>query len=155
MMTNTRAILSIGAAAALIISAPETVRAQSDSAAAANAVAAFHAALEAGDSLKVLSFLTDDVRILESGGIEDKEKFRSGHLRADINYAKSVKSERAVTSVVVSGGAAWVVSSSVATGESNGRAINSQGAELMVLSKVGGEWKIRAIHWSSRARRAP
>jgi hypothetical protein len=36
----------------------------------------------------------------------------------------------------------------------NGRAINSVGAELMVLVRSGSTWKIAAIHWSSRQRRA-
>ena len=31
--------------------------------------------------------------------------------------------------------------------------INSQGAELMVLAREDGAWKIKAIHWSSRQRR--
>jgi hypothetical protein len=35
----------------------------------------------------------------------------------------------------------------------NGRAINSSGAELMVLVRTSSGWKISAIHWSSRARR--
>jgi hypothetical protein len=35
------------------------------------------------------------------------------------------------------------------------RDIDSQGAELMVLTRRGGRWMIAAIHWSSRARRAP
>ena|SRR5689334_19117818 len=134
---------------------PAMARAQGDSAAVVGVVAAFHAALGAGDSVKALSLLADDVRILESGGVEDKQKFRNGHLSADMAYAKNTKSERSVTSVVLSGSAAWVISSSTTTGESNGRAINSQGAETMVLSKGADGWKIRSIHWSSRARRAP
>jgi ketosteroid isomerase-like protein len=140
---------------ALIALSSAPARAQSDSAAVVGVVAAFHAALGAGDSTKALSLLAEDVRILESGGVEDKQKFRNGHLSADMAYAKNTKSERALTSVVVSGAAAWVVSSSTTTGESNGRAINSQGAETMVLSKSADGWKIRSIHWSSRARRAP
>jgi ketosteroid isomerase-like protein len=132
---------------------PALAPAQGDSASVVGAVAAFHAALEAGDSTKALSLLSDDVRIMESGGVEDKQKFRNGHLSADMAFAKAVKSVRSVAGVVISGTTAWVSSTSVATGESNGRAVNSQGAELMVLSRERDGWKIRAIHWSSRARR--
>ena len=39
-------------------------------------------------------------------------------------------------------------------GQFNGRAVNSTGAELMVLTKSGAGWLIRAIHWSSRNRRS-
>ncbi len=38
-------------------------------------------------------------------------------------------------------------------GEFRGRPVNSAGAELMVLTRVQGTWKISAIHWSSRTRR--
>ncbi|MGB1841600.1 MAG: hypothetical protein ACPHWZ_10885, partial [Longimicrobiales bacterium] len=43
-------------------------------------VDAYHAALVNGDSTAALSLLSEDVTILESGGVEDKEHYRSGHL---------------------------------------------------------------------------
>ncbi|MGH7510876.1 MAG: hypothetical protein ACREMZ_15595 [Gemmatimonadales bacterium] len=36
-----------------------------------------------------------------------------------------------------------------------GHAINTVGAEPMVLTREPDEWKIRAIHWSSRRRPRP
>ena len=51
---------------------------------------------------------------------------------------------------VVEGNIGWVVSSSSRVGEFRGREINSIGAEMMLLKKENGSWKIRAIHWSSR-----
>jgi len=125
-----------------------------DSADVVAALAKFHASLVAGDTAAVLALLSDDVAILESGGAEDKAHYRSGHMNGDIAFAKAVPSVRTVTGVHVVGNAAWVTSTSVTQGESNGRQINSAGAELAVLTKEGGMWKIRAIHWSSRARRA-
>lgn len=129
--------------------------AQADSAQVVTAVAKFHTALAAGDSSAALAFLTDDVTILESGGVETKSQYRTGHINGDMSFAKAVPSVRTVTGVHVRGDAAWVTSSSVTQGESNGREINSAGAELVVLTREGGSWKIRAVHWSSRARRAP
>ena len=41
------------------------------------------------------------------------------------------------------------------TGTYRERAINSAGAELMVLSRTADGWNIRAIHWSSRSVRTP
>jgi ketosteroid isomerase-like protein len=148
-MRNKMSVLAL--AASMLVSA--VASAQGDSSAVAATISGFHGALEAGDSIKVLSFLADDVQILESGGVEDKQKFRGGHLAADIRFAQAVKSIRTLGKIVVNGSTAWVVSSSVAQGESNGRPVNSQGAELMVLSKERDGWKIRAIHWSSRTRR--
>lgn len=142
-------LIPTGAALLATLAVAQAARGQSDSAAVVGVVAAYHTAMQAGDSVQMLALLAEDVRILEGAGIEDKQKFRSGHLRADINYAKAVKSERAVTGVVVSGTSAWVVSSSSTTGEYNGRAVNSRGAETMVLSRDSGGWKIRLIHWSS------
>ena len=139
-------------------SAPATMRikatVRTDSADVVAAIARFHAALAAGDSSAALALLADDVAILETGGVETKTQYRTGHINGDMSFAKAVPSVRTMTGVHVRGDAAWVTSSSVTQGESNGRQINSVGAELVVLSKEGGTWKIRAVHWSSRARRA-
>ena len=126
-----------------------------DSADVVAAVAKFHASLAAGDSSAALAMLADDVTILESGGVETKTQYRTGHINGDMSFAKAVPSVRTVTGVRVRGDAAWVTSSSVTQGESNGRQINSVGAELVVLTREAGAWKIRAVHWSSRARRTP
>lgn len=127
--------------------------AAADSAAVVAAAQAFHAALAAGDSTAALALLTDEVQILESGGVEDLAHYRSGHVRGDMAFAKAVPSERKVAHVIVRGDAAWVISTSTTTGEYNGRAVNSQGAELMVFVRTTRGWKISAVHWSSRARR--
>ena len=125
-----------------------------DSAAVVAAVETFHASLAAGDSAAVLALLFDGVQILEAGGVEDRSHYREHHLPGDIAYAKTAPSQRTVNRVTVHGDAAWVVSTSTATGEVNGRAVNSQGAELMVLIRTPRGWKIAAVHWSSRPRRA-
>lgn len=126
-----------------------------DSAAVAATVERFHAAVVAGDSALALSLLTPDAVVLESGGSETREEFRARHLPADIAYAQAVKSERGPMRVVVRGDAAWVTSTSSASGEFRGRQVNSSGAELMVLSRTPQGWRIAAIHWSSRTRRPP
>ena len=126
-----------------------------DSAAVAATVERFHAAVVAGDSTLALSLLASDAVVLESGGIETREEFRAHHLPADIAFAQAVKSERGPMRVFVRGDVAWVSSASTTTGEDRGRQVNSAGAELVVLARVGQEWKISAIHWSSRTRRAP
>lgn len=128
----------------------------SDSAAALNVVQQYHNALETGDSTAALALLAPDVVILESGGVEDRSEYRGHHLPGDIAFARAVRSVRSVRQVNVVGTSAWISSTSVAQGTYNGRAINSQGAELIVLTRdADGRWMIRAIHWSSRARRAP
>lgn len=128
-------------------------QAATDSSAVVAVVSGFHAALSSGDSTAALALLAPDVMILESGGVETREEYRSGHLRGDINFARSVPSTRTVTQVRIDGNTAWVVSTSVTQGESNGRQVNSAGAELMVLRRTPAGWRIVAIHWSSRTRR--
>jgi uncharacterized protein (TIGR02246 family) len=125
-----------------------------DSAAVADVVRRYGAALAAGDSLGALALLAPDAVILETGGVETRAEYRSHHLAGDIAYARAVKTEDSPIRVTLLGDAAWAWSTSTTTGEYRGRAVNNAGAELMVLSRgADGRWTIRAIHWSSRARR--
>jgi ketosteroid isomerase-like protein len=125
----------------------------SDSAAAADLVSRYHRALATSDSATVLRLLAADAVILESGGSETVAEYRAHHLPSDIAFAVAVPSTRTLQRVVVRGDAAWVASTSVTQGEFRGRAVNSNGAELMVLTRAADGWRISAIHWSSRARR--
>lgn len=133
------------------IADPLDNRSHPDSAAAVAAVAQFRSALAAGDTAAVLSFLTPDVVILESGEIETLREYRSHHLAADMDFAKALPGTRSPLRAAVQGGVAWVSSTSSVKGTFRDRAIDSAGAELMVLTKTGTAWKIRAIHWSSRS----
>jgi ketosteroid isomerase-like protein len=129
------------------------VEAQSAEGEVVAVIEAFHAALAAGDSTAALSHLADDVTILESGGVEDKDHYRSGHLAGDMRFAQAVRRERGDVTVEVVGDVAWAHSTSVTQGRMGDREIDSQGAELVVLGRERGAWKIKAIHWSSRQRR--
>lgn len=140
-------------ASALLIGAPADAGAQSAEADVAAVIDAYHAALASGDSTTALSLLADDVTILESGGMEDKEHYRSGHLSGDMRFAQAVPRERGAIAVKVVGDVAWAWSTNVAEGRLGEREINSQGAELMVLRRFEDTWQIVAIHWSSRQRR--
>ncbi|MEO6447005.1 MAG: nuclear transport factor 2 family protein [Gemmatimonadaceae bacterium] len=125
-----------------------------DSGDVAATVTRFHAALAAGDSAAVLALLADDVWILESGGVETRAEYRSHHLKSDIEFARALPAKAGPLTVRIRGDVAWVSGTSVTQGDFKGRAINSASAELVVLSREGSEWKIRAVHWSSRTRRS-
>lgn len=127
--------------------------AAADSAAVVAAVEGYHRALAAGDSVAALALLAPGVVILESGGAETLAEYRSHHLPGDIAFARASRTTRSPLRVVVRGDAAWATSTSTVVGSYRGRAVNSAGAELMVLMRDDGGWKIAAIHWSSRARR--
>ena len=123
-----------------------------DSAAVAAVVTGFHAALARGDSAAALALLAPDVRVLESGGVETLADYRAHHLAADIEFARAVPASRGPLAVTVRGDAAWAVSTSETKGEFRGRPVSSASAELMVLARSAGGWRIQAIHWSSRRR---
>ena len=146
---------------ALCLVAPRSAAAEgvvataSDSSDVVAVVGKFNAALAAGDSAGALALLAGDALIVESGSVETRADYRAHHLPADIEFARAVTSTRTVVRVTVQGDAAWVVSTSVSQGQANGRQVNSSGAELMVLRRVGSGWQISAVHWSSRSRRNP
>lgn len=135
--------------------APPAMASSSDSAAVAAVIERFHAAMAAGDSGTVMRLLAEDAVILESGGVETRAEYQSHHLPGDIAFVKAMTTTRGPVRVSVRGDVAWASSTSTATGESRGRRIDSAGAELMVLTRIAGEWRISAIHWSSRSRRPP
>lgn len=128
--------------------------APADSAEVVATVERFHRALAEADSAGALALLTPDVQILESGGMEDRAEYRSHHLSSDIEFARAVPSRRSATAVRVHGDVAWATSTSITQGTFRDRAVNSAGAELMVLVRTPQGWRIAAIHWSSRNRRS-
>ena len=142
-------------AAAVPQSAFAPADSQSDSSAVAAAVSEYHLALERGDSAKAVSLLASDAVVLESGGVESRAEYRSHHLSSDVDFARAVQSVRSALRVTLNGTTAWTYGTSTTQGNFNGRAINSVGAESMILSKDSKGWKIRQIHWSSRTRRPP
>jgi ketosteroid isomerase-like protein len=124
-----------------------------DSAAVAAVVERFHEALGEADSATALSLLHPDVVILESGELEMLADYRAHHLPADIEFSRAIPGERSPVRVAMRGDAAWVTSTSRTKGTFRGRAIDSAGAELMVLTREADGWRIQAIHWSSHAQR--
>lgn len=157
---TTRIASTLGlAAAALIfprdgISASATVKIDADSTAVLAVLAGFQKALGAGDSIAAVALLDSQLVVLESGELETRQEYVAHHLRADMAFAKAVSSSDRLHSVRVQGDAAWIASTSQSRGTFNGRAVDSNGAELVVLRKTPKGWRIAAIHWSSR-RRAP
>lgn len=127
--------------------------AQTDSVAVVAVVDRYHRALSDGDTVTALSLLANDVMILESGDVETRDEYRSHHLPADVQFARAVPSARGPVRVAIRGDAAWAISTSRTQGDYRGRTIDSQGAELLVVTREQEGWKIRAIHWSSHAMR--
>ena len=124
----------------------------SDSAMVVGTITRFHEALGRGDSTAALALLAPDAVILESGGSETVAEYRGHHLPADIEFARAIRAVRNAIRVTVAGNLAWAAGTSTSQGEFRGRAVNSAGAELIVLTRAADGWRISAIHWSSRRR---
>jgi len=153
---STIAVAAVGLLASAIAGVPsgrQAQGAQADSAAVVAVVDGYHRALSNGDTATALSLLATDALILESGDVETRDEYLSHHLSADIEFAKAVPSGRGPVRVALRGDVAWAVSTSRTRGVFRGRTIDSQGAELMVVAREQGGWKIRAVHWSSHATR--
>ena len=137
--------------------AVSSASAPADDEAARSAIAvvdAFHAALGSGDAEAVLALLAEDVVVLEEGGAErSREEYAGHHLPADMAFAAATTAEVTRRAARVEGDVAWVLTEGRTTGAFNGRPVDRLTAETMILHRDGDVWRIRHIHWSSRAPR--
>lgn len=146
-----------GSAAAPALAPATTVTesapvARQDSAAIVAVIHAFHDALHNRDTATVVRLLASNAQVAEGGGLETRAEYLSHHLPGDMAYAASIAREVTAMSVTVSGDMAWAMSTTHSTGTSGERTIDSNGVELMVLARQNGQWRISAVHWSSRRR---
>jgi ketosteroid isomerase-like protein len=117
---------------------------------AAKVVDAFHAALRRGDARGAADLLADDVLILEGGGAErSKAEYQAHHLGADMAFSRAVSSSLTRRTGRACGDTAWIASEGRVTGSYKGKALDVATAETMVLRRIGGQWKIAHIHWST------
>jgi ketosteroid isomerase-like protein len=123
-----------------------------DEAAVRAVVVRFHTAVNTGNAAAAMAVVAPDATFLEAGSIETRAEYEKDHLPADIDFEKSVPMTRGALRIVVSGDAAWATCTTELKGTFQGRAIDSIGTEMMVLSRAPGGWQIRAVSWSSRAR---
>jgi ketosteroid isomerase-like protein len=143
------------AAALLIAALPAAARvqaappAQPGAAAARAVVESFSAALQRGDSVRVLRLLHPDLVVYESGVAEDLAHYRSHHLAADIAFLAQVRSRTLRDQLTVSGAMALYTREYRSEGTWRGKRIDSTGTETLVLVRTGTGWRIRHIHWSS------
>ena len=141
---------------AVVALVPTGVRGQSDSAAPDSAaikaaVEGFANALQKGDAAAAMDWLAPDALIIESGSQQTRAEYEQKHLHEDMAMLKEVPMTRSDLVVKQDGSTGWATSLYRINGTFEGKEINSQGAELMVLTKTTAGWKIRAIHWSNHA----
>jgi ketosteroid isomerase-like protein len=143
----------IGLALAWLLMFAVSSPAQTDERAAVSAtVDAFYANMKKGDAAAVMRTVAPDAVFLEGGKQETRAEYESGHLPADIEFEKAVNGKRGPLSVNVNGDTAWVTGMADYEGTFQGKPVNFESAQLMVLTKTSGRWLIRSVHWSSRRR---
>ncbi len=117
-------------------------------------VDAFHAALGSGNAEAVLGLLAEDVMVLEEGGAErSREEYAGHHLPSDMAFAAATEAGVTRRAAWIEGDIAWVLTEGRTSGQFNGRAVDRLTAETMILHRGPDGWRIRHIHWSSRAPR--
>ena len=119
---------------------------------AAATVDAFHAALRRGDTRSASAMLASDVLIFEGGGVErTKAEYEAHHLAADAAFTQAVPSVLTRRAGHAIGPIAWIASEGRTAGTYKGKPIDRVTAETVVLRRIGRDWKIVHIHWSSAA----
>ncbi len=107
-------------------------------------------AIAAGDVDTLRLLLAPDVLIFESGGVESSlAEYEAHHMPADIAFMKAMEREVMSRHVFDSDEWATVVTRSRIHGMYKEQNIDLSSTETLVMKKMGGQWKIVHIHWSS------
>lgn len=116
---------------------------------AGKVVIQFHQAIQKSYKQKARSFLADDVIIYEGGRVErSADDYANHHMLADMDYLADMNIEILEHRVIVLGDLAYSMSRTKLMGNVNGKKIEQEGMETMILLKKEGKWKISHIHWS-------
>ena len=122
--------------------------------AATDTVAAFHAALAAGDKAGATGLMAPDALIYESGHVEVSfAEYAGHHLGEDMAFARTSSRKVIRQAERTEGKLAIVTQQTETTGTSNGKPVHVFSTETSVLEEQGGKWRIVHFHWSSRKAR--
>lgn len=119
--------------------------------AATDAVDRLGAALKKGDMAILKSLLDPDVLILESGSAErNRNEYLGHHAVSDAAFLSAAHVELLHRTARRSGDLVWVGSESEIHTRKEDKPLTLLSTETVVLKKVGEDWRIVHIHWSSR-----
>jgi ketosteroid isomerase-like protein len=113
-------------------------------------VESFYGAIKKGDAAAAMSVIAPDAVFLESGNLETRAEYEANHLPADIEFESQVTGQRGPMRVTFEGNTAWVIATTEYMGTFDGKPVSFVSAQLVVLTRESGSWRIRTIHWSSR-----
>lgn len=132
--------------------AAEILRQVSDSAAVVRFVDAFHEALAQDDSVSVYRMLAPTVAWIDEDEILTIADMRSRGAAAKGRWERAIQRERGALHVRVAGDAAWAYRVWPMHARAQPELIRGTEAELLVLTRNGSTWQIRAIHTSVGSR---
>lgn len=113
-------------------------------------VEAFHKALRTGKAEAAVDYLGPEVVVFEQGFINpSRAEFVSSQLQEAADFATRTERRVIRREAWQDGNIAWVLSSTLTVGIFEGRKLELEGAETMVMRKDGEGWKITHIHWSA------
>lgn len=115
------------------------------------AVAAFHAALAAGEQARAEALLAPDITIYESGYVErSRAEYAGHHLPEDIKFAQTSTRKVLRQTERRDGNLAVVWAETETQAKLKGKDVRILGTETTLLQKTGESWAIVHVHWSSR-----
>jgi ketosteroid isomerase-like protein len=112
----------------------------------------FYGAMKTGDKAAAMRVIAPDAVFLESGRLETRAEYEANHLPADIAFEKEVNGKRGPWRITFEGNTAWGIATTEYEGTFEGKPVNFVSAQLAVLTRDSGDWRIRTIHWSSYRR---
>lgn len=111
----------------------------------------FAAALKAADFTTLSTLLDERVLILESGGAErSRAEYFGHHAIADAAFLGGATVKVGERQGDVQGDTAWLATESEIT-PAAGKPVLS--TETLVFRRIGGDWRIVHVHWSSRPKK--
>ena len=117
-----------------------------------NTIEAFYAAMKNGDRAAAMSHIAEDAVFVEGGRLETRQQYEENHLPNDIGFEKQVTGKRGEWKITIEDNTAWAIATTEYDGIFDGAPVAFTSAQLAVLSRDAGAWRIRSIHWSSRRR---
>lgn len=151
-MMNAMTIRCFAVVAALTVVTPACTPAPAahSEAEVASVLESFYDAIKKGDPAAAMSVIAPDALFIESGRLETRAEYEMNHLPSDIAFEKQVTGKRDPLRITFKDDAAWVITTTAYDGKFDGAPVQFVSAQLMVLTRDDGAWKIRSIHWSSR-----
>ncbi|MBS0377194.1 MAG: c-type cytochrome [Proteobacteria bacterium] len=106
-------------------------------------------ALRSGDRVKILRLLAPEAQITEGNETQSVKQYAGHHMSEDVAFLKHSELTVVSRTSAATGDTARVISETNIIGTTNGRAARLRSREQMGLKRIGDQWKIVSIEWSS------